>query len=198
MIAENAFTYGGWILSLVLLALSGILWARARMLRSGRYTLAAPEESIERHPFLTDEAREEYFLREAMIESAPVILLHLDKSGAIIYANTYFESLTGYRLEEIRGKEWFSTFVPERERDRIRALFHLAIHGVPTQGNINPILRRDGVEREIEWNDQLLRNDQGEVFGIVAVGVDITERRLVERDLLIKQAVIDNSINGLA
>ena len=178
----------------MLLVLSGFLWARARGLRSSRYTIAALEESIEKHEVL----RVERDLNKSLVERAPVILLHLDPQGFIQYVNPYFESLTGYRLEEIQGKEWIGTFVPERDRDRIRAVFHAAIHEAPTRGNINPILLRDGEEREIEWNDQPLPNEQGEGLGIVAVGVDVTERRRKERELLIKNAAIDSSMNGIA
>ena len=198
MIVESIFACGGWVTSLMLLILSGLLWARARGLRLSRYTIAALEKSIEKHEALAEVLHMERDLNKSLVERAPVIVLHLDPQGVIQYVNPYFERITGFRLEEIKGRDWFGTFVPERDRDRIRTLFHVAIHEAPIRGNISPILLRDGEEREIEWNDQLLRNDQGEGFGIVAVGVDVTERRLTERELLIKQAAIDSSINGIA
>ncbi|OGT20013.1 MAG: hypothetical protein A2V90_06525 [Gammaproteobacteria bacterium RBG_16_57_12] len=116
-------------------------------------------------------------------DTAPIIILLLDRQGIIQHVNPYFEQLTGYRLDEVKGKEWFSTFLPERDRDRIRALFLNAIHDVPTRGNVNPIITRSGEEREIEWCDQLMRDAQGNTLSLLAIGLDVTGRRQAEAEL---------------
>jgi len=116
----------------------------------------------------------------SLIETAPVIILLLDTQGIIQHANPYFEQLSGYRLDEIKGKDWFTTFLPEQDRDSIRALFQKATHDVPTRGNINPIVIRSGERREIEWNDQTMRDVQGNITGLISIGLDVTVRRSME------------------
>ena len=115
-----------------------------------------------------------------LLNTAPVIVLLLDSQGRIQHVNRYFEELTGYRLAEIEGKDWFSTFLPERDRENIRALFTGASAGVPTRGNINPILVRDGTEREIEWSDAVIRDAEGRITGVLATGQDVTGRLKTE------------------
>jgi PAS domain-containing protein len=78
----------------------------------------------------------------SLVNTAPVIILLLDARGRIQHANPFFEQLTGYRLDEIQGKDWFSTFLPARDQDRIRALFNLPVHEAPARGNVNPIVIR--------------------------------------------------------
>ena len=95
-------------------------------------------------------------LAQGVLEAAPVVILLLDLEGAIEYVNPYFERLTGYRLDEVRGKDWFDTFLPVRDRERIRALFRRSRVGDSVSGNVNPIVTRRGEEREIEWTDELL------------------------------------------
>lgn len=112
-----------------------------------------------------------------LADTAPVIILMLDPQGAIQYVNHYFERLTGWRLPEIQGRDWFDTFLPARDHRRIRALFQTALSGVATRGNVNPILTRAGEEREIEWNDQTIRDADGRVVSLLAVGSDVTERQ---------------------
>lgn len=118
-----------------------------------------------------------------LLETAPMIVLLLDTSGNIEYINPYFEQLGGYRLDEVKGRDWFSIFLPEREQENIRALFLNAAQGVPTRGNINPIVTRSGAELEIEWNDQAMRDAQGKIVSVLATGHDVTARRAMERVL---------------
>ncbi len=75
------------------------------------------------------------------------------------------------------------TFLPERDKARIRAVFDSAAHGQGASGNVNPIVTRQGAERFIEWYDKPLVDDAGNVTGLLAVGLDITDRRRAEGEL---------------
>ena len=127
--------------------------------------------------------RQERDFASTLVNTAPVIVLQLDTQGIIEYVNPYFEQITGYRLDEVSGKEWFRTFLPARDQDKIRALFLKAAHDVPTRGNVNPIITRSGEELEIEWYDQVIHDAQGKVISVLAAGQDVTERRSMERAL---------------
>ena len=63
-------------------------------------------------------------------------------------------------------------------------MFDKAINGEATRGNVNAILSKDGHEREIEWHDAVLTNENGQTVGLLRTGQDITERRFLERELL--------------
>jgi CheY-like chemotaxis protein len=41
----------------------------------------------------------------------------------IRYSNAQFERVTRYTLEEIRGENWFTRFLPERERENVLGVF---------------------------------------------------------------------------
>ena len=119
-------------------------------------------------------------LGERVLKAAPVVILLLDADGAIQYVNPYFERLTGYRLDEIQGKDWFSRFLPGEDQDRIRMLFRASFTGERVRGNVNPIVTRAGEVREIDWTDELLRDAAGTPMGLLAIGHDVTERKAVE------------------
>jgi len=120
---------------------------------------------------------------EGIIETAQVIVLVLDANGHIIRFNKFMEMVSGYRLEEVRGKDWFSTFLPERDRGRIKEIFLMATADIHTRGNVNSIVAKDGHEIEIDWFDKTLKDAQGNVRGLLAIGLDITEHKRAEKTL---------------
>jgi two-component system sensor kinase FixL len=126
--------------------------------------------------------RRERDFSDRLIDTVQAIILVLDGAGRIVRFNKFMEELTGHRLDEVRGKDWFDTFLPPGDRPRIRELFTAAWSGVRTCGNVNPILTRDGREREIEWYDITL-TDEGRLVGLLSVGHDVTDRKRAEEAL---------------
>ena len=63
-----------------------------------------------------EELRQEKDFAESLVETAQAIILVLDTEGRIVSFNPYLETISGYCLEEVRGKDWIDTFLPERDR----------------------------------------------------------------------------------
>jgi diguanylate cyclase (GGDEF)-like protein/PAS domain S-box-containing protein len=122
----------------------------------------------------------DHAILQLMTDKAQVIVLLLDTHGNIQYVNPYFEQLTGYRLSDIKGKDWFGTLLPEHDQERIRALFHSVAHDSPIRNNINPIVTSSGEEREIEWHGQAAHDAQGNITGVLSIGQDVTARKQAE------------------
>lgn len=127
--------------------------------------------------------RQAHEFSENLVETARTIVLVLDTAGRIVRFNAYLEELTGWRLAEVRGKDWFKTFLPARDREQTRALFGGAIDGERTRGNVNSIVTKAGRERVIEWFDAVLTSARGERIGLLCTGQDITERKAAEEAL---------------
>jgi PAS domain S-box-containing protein len=117
----------------------------------GRRIFAAFVRDITARRRAAEELRQERDFAESLIETAQTIVLVLDVEGRIVRFNPYMERLSGYALDEVRGREWFSTFLPERDAPRIRKVFREALAELDVRGNVNPILTKGGQEREIAW-----------------------------------------------
>ena len=60
--------------------------------------------------------RRERDFAEGLIATAQAIVLVLDGEGRIVRVNPFLEQVTGCRPDEVRGEDWFATFVPPRDR----------------------------------------------------------------------------------
>lgn len=134
------------------------------------------QKEIAERKWVEETLRRERDFAESLIETAQVIVLVLDTEGRIVRFNPYMEETSGYQLEEVQGKDWSTTFLPKRDRERIREVFSIAVSDIRTRGDVIPIVAKDGSERKIEWYSKTLKDAKGDVVGVLAVGQDITER----------------------
>ena len=117
-----------------------------------------------------------------VVEDANVIVVEIDPGGRLSLFNRAAEQVSGWLAEEVLGKEYVSLFIPPERRERERAAFREILAGRETRGYAGPVLTRDGKERTISWNGKALHTASGEVRGVVGLGVDVTERLLLEEE----------------
>lgn len=119
-------------------------------------------------------------LAEALWTTGKFIAVMLSPEGTIVRINRYLAQLSGWSPEEVEGRDWFETFLPPKERTRVRGVFERAKGSSRTEGYVNPILTRNGEERLVEWYDTHLCDADGALVGILAIGHDVTERESAE------------------
>jgi len=105
----------------------------------------------------------------------------LTYAGEVEYINPFLLALTGYTIEEVIGKDWFSQFIPQIDQSEIREGFSsLLINDFPKYHQ-NAIVTKAGEERMISWNNTILRSQDNEIIGTLSIGEDITEKLKVDR-----------------
>lgn len=138
---------------------------------------------------LTDRRQAELKLQEAerrfrsLLNNVKLVAVSLDREGNVAYANPYLLELTGHTPDEVLGKNWFQTFIPERDRPAVGTVFSEILETGIHPHYENPILTKDGKERVIAWNNTLLLDEKGKPVGTMSIGEDITERRQMEEAL---------------
>lgn len=135
-------------------------------------------------------AKEKNFA-DSLFNTARTIMLVLDTKGNILTFNPFMEEISGYKIEEVQGKDWFSTFLLESDRSNIKKLFLKGIDDIAIHGNVNPIVTKGGQTRYIEWYDKAIKDEDGKIVGLLSVGQDITERRKAEEELLVHQTELE-------
>ena len=119
---------------------------------------------------------------ERLIDDAPIIVVGLQERSKIAVFNRFAEELTGYKAEEVIGKEWIKTFIPEEQREVVyRVWDDIADNRLIDHHFENEIVTKSGERRLIEWrNTVITENDKFRM--VLAYGVDITARRQAEAE----------------
>jgi PAS domain S-box-containing protein len=152
-------------------------------------------ESVEATQSLQESERR---FRE-MLENLQLISLMLDGQGHLTFCNDYLLELTGWTREEIIGKDWVQTFVPECDRSSI-AEWRLFEGDDPDETesfethHTNDIRTKNGDTRTIQWNNTILRDSEGALSGYASIGRDITERIRAERALVTEHRNLEQHV----
>lgn len=132
---------------------------------------------------MEDELRKSKEFAEHLVETANVLIVTLNTNANITTFNKYAEEMTGYRKEEVIGQNWFDIFIPDRDRDKIPAVFKDALNDMPDVAQYeNPIILKNGEERLISWSNNILRGGRSDVTGLLCIGMDITASRIAEKE----------------
>ena len=139
-------------------------------------------------------------LADSVIDQAGVLVIVLDRNGRIVRFNQACEELSGYGFTEIEGKYPWDILLPPEDAVNIRrnAFDTLAYHPVVRTGKyINYWLSKSGERFLIEWSNTRLNEASGNMEFMVSVGVDITERKRTEENLLLTQFVSDQAPDNI-
>jgi two-component system, cell cycle sensor histidine kinase and response regulator CckA len=170
--------------------------AVSEVMIAGERTFMGTIRDITQRKEAEEALRQERDFAHRLVETAHAIVLVLDLSGRIVRYNRYTEELTGYSLEEVQGQPWVDVFLPEREQAGIREVLASMAEGARVRGRVNAVVTRNGTERLIEWYATPMRGADDEVSGVLAVGLDVTERLQLEEQF--RQAQKMEAIGRLA
>jgi PAS domain S-box-containing protein len=144
-----------------------------------------------------DELRESERRFRDMLGNLDLIAMMLDNDACITYCNDYLVQLSGWRREELLGKDWLQTFIPQEVSLDLHAAFASLLSDAPQfWHHENEITTRSGKRRLIRWNNSLLRSASGEVIGTASIGEDVTDERNLEKQMLRTQRL--ESLGALA
>jgi PAS domain S-box-containing protein len=122
-------------------------------------------------------------LMSAIIDTAGVLIVVLDRGGLILRFNRECELTTGYTFEEVRGRPlWDFLFVAE-EAEQAKAAFASLNAGDPPASFLTYWVTKDASQKLIDWRARVLDDSIGGEGTVSIVGVDATEQRQAEEGL---------------
>ena len=126
--------------------------------------------------------REERNRAQKYLDTAGVMFVVINNDQKIIQINRKGCEILECNEENIIGKNWFDSFIPPRYGKEMKTSFHRLITGdaVPRDYFENPVIAMGGEEKIIAWYNTILRDNDGNVIGILASGEDISKRKKAE------------------
>ncbi|MBW1991831.1 MAG: PAS domain S-box protein [Deltaproteobacteria bacterium] len=138
---------------------------------------------------MTERERAEALLKASearfrtMLQTAGSFIITLTPEGRIREFNREAERVTGWKRQEVAGQDAVSLLLSKDQQ----ALAVKELQKVLDTGIIRsiemPIRTKEGSERTFLWNADVIRDLSQQAVEIIAVGYDITERKLAEEKL---------------
>ncbi len=114
-----------------------------------------------------------------------VFYIHDPKALKLIYVSPAYETIWGRKTEDILldNTDFIKAIHPDDVQRVVNAL-RIEMEGGPLFNDEYRIIRPDGKIRHIWARDNALWNDAGEIYRIIGIAEDITERKLAEKQML--------------
>jgi diguanylate cyclase (GGDEF)-like protein/PAS domain S-box-containing protein len=166
----------------------------ARLVPAVRRALVESHERQERRRAQQALAESEQRLRAA-VESFPSPFLIYDRERRILYANASAVRLAGLPAQQLIGRRDEEIFPPSVTEAYLGWLSEAISTKAPREGEC--ALTLAGRSYVLVFSYVPLLDARGEVYQVLAVGHDITERKRSEEALRLRERAIEASVNGL-
>ncbi|MGE5220870.1 MAG: PAS domain S-box protein, partial [Omnitrophica WOR_2 bacterium] len=140
---------------------------------------------------ITAQRKAEAALRESaeqyrrLVQLSRAAIVQMDETGKIVFFNSFAQELFGYKDDEVLGKNSLETITPPQDsqgRDQAGMLDQILSQPESYEFNENENIRKDGRRLWVTWTNQPLYREDSSRAGIVAVGLDITQRKQAEME----------------
>ena len=135
-----------------------------------------------------------------VVENTTAIVLRVDPSGVITFANSRALEFFGYTADELIGSHAVGTIVPAREstgRDLAAMVDQITADPDRFHSNANENICRDGRRVWLEWTNSGVYGADGCLKEFLSVGIDATAHKQVEEALRNQAELMDHSSEAL-
>jgi PAS domain S-box-containing protein len=137
----------------------------------------------------------------ATLKSIGDAVIATDAQSRVLFMNAVAQHLTGWKQEEARGRELKEVFqiINEDSRRKVESPVARVIREGSVVGLANHtlLIAKDGQEVPIDDSGAPIRDEHGEVAGVVLVFRDITERKQADAARLQLVAIVESSDDAI-
>ncbi len=109
------------------------------------------------------------------IETANAPIFGIDNKGRVNEWNQTSEKITGFKKDEVLGKNLVETYITEDYQAAVKLVLDNALKGEETANYEFPLFTKDGHRVLVLLNSSTRRDAEGKIVGVLGVGQDITE-----------------------
>ena len=125
-------------------------------------------------------------LQRQMFDTAAAWIITFDVNGKILSWNKTAEKQSGYsRYQAVGDNLVLEKLLPdEKERERFNDAIQMTVKTKSEMENFHTtVFCNSGDQRDILWHANQYLNEEGETAGVIAIGIDISEKIRVEKQL---------------
>ncbi|WP_406658213.1 PAS domain S-box protein [Methanolobus sp. ZRKC2] len=139
--------------------------------------------------------KEERDLAQKYLDVVAVIIFVIDREGNINLINRKGYEVLGFKEDEVLSSNWFDIYSPEHSREKEKANYRKVMNGelnLPEHFE-SSIQMVDKEIRTFQWHNILLKDENGNIKGLLTSGEDITERKKAEKTLIMAKLIAENA-----
>ncbi|NQT70104.1 MAG: PAS domain S-box protein [Desulfobacteraceae bacterium] len=115
-------------------------------------------------------------------DTAPLAFVVWDIATRVTEWNKKAEEVFGWTREEVVGNNFFDFLIPEKNRPHVEDIVNILLKGGLQSRSINDNLTKEGKIVICEWNNSLIHDKDGNIIGAISLGLDITDRKQMEKE----------------
>ena len=121
---------------------------------------------------------------QGYLDVSPVMMLAVERDQCVSLMNRTGCAMLGCKEQDILGKNWFDTFVPEPRRDSLKKNFEQSMASGKdlVEYSESPVMTKTRGERLMAWRNSFLTGPDGEITAILSSGTDITSLKKAEQE----------------
>lgn len=130
-----------------------------------------------------------------IIKGTPSIICGINTDGTTNYINPAGEQITGYKSEELIGKNWWKVFYPGDEYRQVEKLFKEFEKGDVKNYEMT-LTTKNGKKRTVTWNSINHYDEEGNILEVIGFGNDITEQNKAYQALQESEELYQRLVNN--
>jgi len=135
--------------------------------------------------------RNERDFNHMLVQASPAFFVAINADGrTMMMSNSMLRALE-YGEAEVVGKDYLTTFVPKKDHKKLSPIFDTLITSHEPTVSENIVVAKDGRELLVEWHGRPIFREDGTFDFFIGVGVDVTERNRVRKELQIEKAHLE-------
>lgn len=127
--------------------------------------------------------KSERLFSRLLLDTSPVFIVAIGADGKTIMMNRMLLDTLEYSEDEVKGKDYLTTFVPSEDHEMVADVFSKIVGDTSATLNENRIVSKSGKVSLVEWRGRPVLNLSGGLDFFVGIGIDITHRREWEEEL---------------
>ncbi len=119
---------------------------------------------------------------EVLTQTTQSLVCVLDRHGRVMLFNEACERASGFKRDEVLGRQLFDSVIPREEAEAFRevlAFIWKTGHASPQVGHWQT---KDGDRRLIAWSNNPVKGPDGSIAYLVTSGIDLTDRPRTAED----------------
>ena len=134
----------------------------------------------------------------ALVESVPDLIWFKDTEGRYLYCNSRFENVLGLKHSDVVGKNDYELFPNAGDAD-----FYVENDRIAMLSDTQHITEeyvtfaKDGHSEWLEKIKTAVKDDKGEIIGVLGIGRDITQRKAHEEEVQLLASIFSATHDGI-